>query len=102
MTLIFSCIFFAQRRDQYPAGHFMFLRAPSGLNSQIFSVTRQKLHSLDTILSSNDLVPDEDRGWDANDFTAQVDLCSCHIPDVLRRGHDGGSCKEEETILSTG
>lgn len=43
------------------------------------------------------LVPDEDRSRNAHDFTAQVDLCSCHVPYVLRRGHDGGSCKEAET-----
>lgn len=40
---------------QYPASHFVFLRATSGLNCQIFPVTRQQLHSLDTMLSPNDL-----------------------------------------------
>lgn len=40
---------------QYPASHFVLLRATSGLNCQIFPVTRQQLHSLDTMLSPNDL-----------------------------------------------
>lgn len=32
--------------DQNPAGHFMFLWSSSGLNRQIVSVSREKLHPL--------------------------------------------------------
>lgn len=42
-----------QSTYQHPASHFVFLRAPTGLDSQVLPVPRQKLHPLDTILSSN-------------------------------------------------
>lgn len=42
-----------QRTYQHPASHFVFLRAPTGLDGQVLPVPRQKLHPLDTILSSN-------------------------------------------------
>lgn len=42
-----------QSTYQHPASHFVFLRAPAGLDSQVLPVPRQKLHPLDTILSSN-------------------------------------------------
>lgn len=42
-----------QSTYEHPASHFMFLRAPSGLDGQVFPVSRQKLHPLNTILSPN-------------------------------------------------
>lgn len=42
-----------QSTHQHPASHFVFLRAPTGLDGQVLPVPRQELHPLDTILSSN-------------------------------------------------
>lgn len=36
-----------------------------------------------------DLVPDEDRGWDSDDFAAQVHLGTSDVPDVLGGRHYG-------------
>lgn len=38
---------------------------------------------------TTDLVPDEDRGWDSDDFTAQVHLGTRDVPDVLGGRHYG-------------
>lgn len=40
-----------------------------------------------------DLVPDEDRGWDSDDLTAQVHLGTSDIPDVLGGSHNGRTYK---------
>jgi len=42
-----------QSTYEHPASYFVFLRAPAGLDSQVFPVPRQELHPLDTILSPN-------------------------------------------------
>lgn len=51
-----------QSTYEHPASHFVFLRAPSGLDSQVFPVPRQKLHPLDTILSPHYLKRRAERG----------------------------------------
>lgn len=43
----------AQSTHQHPASHFVFLRAPTGLDCQVLPVPRQQLHPLHTILPSN-------------------------------------------------
>lgn len=44
---------------------------------------------------ATDLVPDEHRGWDSDDLTAQVHLGASDIPDVLGGCHDGRPCRRE-------
>lgn len=46
------------------------------------------------------LVPDEDRGWDPDDFTAQVHLGTSDVPDVLGGRHYGGTYKRSQKANS--
>lgn len=67
----------------------MLLWTTAGLDSQVFSVTRQEFCPLDSRVVPFYLVPDEDRGWDSDDFTAQVHLGTRDVPDVLGGRHYG-------------
>lgn len=44
-------------------------------------------------ICGTDLVPDEDRGWDSDDLTAQVHLGASDIPDILGGRHNGRTYK---------
>lgn len=60
-----------------------------GLNGQIFPVTRQEFCPLNSRVIPFYLVPDEDRGWDPDDLTAQEHLGTSDVPDVLGGRHYG-------------
>lgn len=47
-----------------------------------------------------DLVPDEDRGWDSDDFAAQVHLGASDVPDVLGGRHYGRTYKRSQKAMS--
>lgn len=49
---------------------------------------------------TTDLVPDEDGGRDADDFTAQVHLGTSDIPDVLGGRHNGRTYKRSQRATS--
>lgn len=89
MALVFSSIFLTERRYQHPASYFVLFWATPGLNGQVVPVTRQEFCPLNSIVTPFYLVPDEDRGWDSDDLTAQVHLGASDIPDVLGGRHDG-------------
>lgn len=58
---------------------------------------REELLSLGDLpeICATDLVPDEDRGWDSDDLTAQVHLGASDIPNVLGGCHNGRTYKRE-------
>lgn len=60
-----------------------------GLNGQVFPVTRQEFCPLNSRVIPFNLVPDEDRGWDPDDLTAQEHLGTSDVPDVLGGRHYG-------------
>jgi hypothetical protein len=59
--LAFSSIFFTYRRYQHPASYFLLSWVTLGLNGQVVLIIRQEFCSLNSIVTSFYLVPDEDR-----------------------------------------
>lgn len=94
MALVFSSILLTERRYQHPTSDFMLFWATPGLNSQVVPVTRQEFCPLNSIVTPFYLVPDEDRGWDSDDLTAQVHLGASDIPDVLGGVTMEGPCSQ--------
>lgn len=65
-----------------------------GLNGQVFPVTRQEFCPLNSRVIPFYLVPDEDGGWDSDDFAAQVHLGASDVPDVLGGVTMEGPCSQ--------
>lgn len=70
------------------------------LDSYHLCAVREELVSLGCVpeICVTDLVPDEDRGWDSDDLTAQVHLGTSDIPDVLGGCHNRRTYKRGHKI----